>query len=80
LFVIEDVHNIGPHYDLTLMAWYRNFEQAWPELEEKYGERFYRMWRFYLLTSAGGFRARYMQLFQIVLTKDGRPQPVCRLL
>ena len=34
LFVIEDVHNIGPHYDRTLMAWYENFEQAWPMLKD----------------------------------------------
>ncbi|MEA3277285.1 MAG: cyclopropane fatty acyl phospholipid synthase [Pseudomonadota bacterium] len=80
LFVIEDVHNIGPHYDPTLMAWYENFEQAWPKLKDKYGDRFYRMWRFYLLTAAGGFRARYQQLFQIVMTKEGQPQPACRLV
>ena len=78
LFVIEDVHNIGPHYDRTLMAWYENFEHAWPKLKAVYGDRFYRMWRFYLLTSAGSFRARSQQVFQIVMTKVGRPQPVCR--
>ena len=80
LFVIEDVHNIGPHYDLTLMAWYENFEQTWPKLKDKYGDRFYRMWRFYLLTAAASFRARYQQLFQIVMTKEGQPQPPCRLV
>jgi len=79
LFVIEDVHNIGPHYDLTLIAWHENFERAWPKLKDKYGERFYRMWRFYLLTAAASFRARYQQLFQIVMTKEGRTQPTCRL-
>ncbi len=77
-FVLEDLHNIGEHYDPTLMAWYRNFEAAWPELRDKYGDRFYRMWRFYLLSSAGGFRGRNIQLWQIVFTKRGRPQPECR--
>jgi cyclopropane-fatty-acyl-phospholipid synthase len=80
LFVIEDVHNIGPHYDPTLMAWHENFERAWPTLRDKYGDRFYRMWRFYLLTAAASFRARYQQLFQIVMTKEGRTQPACRLV
>ena len=75
LFVIEDWHNIGPDYDKTLMAWYANFEKAWPELKEKYGDRFYRMWRFYLLSAAGGFRARVNQLWQVVMTKQGRQQP-----
>ena len=79
LFVMEDWHNFGPDYDKTLMAWYANFEAAWPGLKEKYGERFQRMWRFYLLSSAGGFRARCQQLWQVVLTRPGTPQPDCRI-
>lgn len=77
-FVMEDWHNIGPHYDRTLMAWHANFEAAWPELKANYDEQFYRMWRYYLLSSAGGFRSRATQLWQIVMTKPGTPQPVCR--
>lgn len=77
LFVIEDWHNFGPHYDKTLMAWHANFQRAWPELRSRYGQRFKRMWEYYLLSCAGAFRARTIQLWQIVLTKDGRgvPQP-----
>ncbi|HEV8246884.1 MAG TPA: class I SAM-dependent methyltransferase, partial [Polyangiaceae bacterium] len=78
LFVVEDVHNIGPSYDPTLMAWHENFEAAWPELRAHYGDRFYRLWRFYLLSSAGSFRARFTQLFQLVLSRPGTPQPECR--
>ena len=78
-FVVEDLHNIGPHYDKTLLAWYKNFENAWPHLKEKYDERFRRMWRFYLLSSAAGFRSRNTQLWQIVMTKNGREQPDCRV-
>ncbi len=77
LFSVEDVQNLGPDYDRTLLAWYENFERAWPTLEASYGERFRRMWRFYLFTVAGSARARYQQLYQIVLTKIGRPQPDC---
>lgn len=81
LFVMEDWHNFGPYYDPTLMAWYENFEAAWPELKQnpKYDERFYRMWRFYLLSSAGGFRGRSQQLWQVVMTRLGTPQPDCRV-
>ena len=74
-FVLEDLHNFGPDYDRTLMAWYDNFEKAWPELREKYGDRFYRMWKFFLLSAAGGFRSRSNQLFQIVMTRPGRKPP-----
>jgi len=77
-FVMEDWHNFGPYYDQTLMAWYKNFNNAWPELKNKYGERFRRMWNYYLLSSAGGFRSRSQQLWQIVMTRRGTPQPECR--
>lgn len=78
IFIMEDWHNFGPDYDKTLMAWHANFEKSWPELKEKYGDRFYRMWRYYLLSSAGGFRARFNQLWQIVMTRTGSQQPDCR--
>ena len=72
-FVMEDWHNFGADYEKTLLAWYHNFEKNWSTLAPKYGERFYRMWRFYLLGCAGAFRAREVQLWQIVLSKDGVP-------
>ncbi len=79
IFVMEDWHNFGPDYDKTLMAWYERFKKAWPKHAKKYGERFYRMWVFYLLSSAGAFRSRHTQLWQIVMTKPGTPQPDCRI-
>jgi len=68
-WVVEDWHNFGPDYAPTLLAWWKNFQQAWPRLQARYGERFYRMWRYYLLSSAGSFRARRLQLWQLVLSK-----------
>ncbi len=79
IFVMEDWHNFGPHYDRTLMAWHDNFEKAWPKHRDRYGERFYRMWKFYLLSCAGTFRSRLNQLWQITMTPQGRAQPDCRL-
>jgi cyclopropane-fatty-acyl-phospholipid synthase len=75
LFLVEDVSNLGPHYDPTLMAWAKNFERAWPRFAERYGERFRRMWRYYLLTCAGAFRARSLQVYSILLRKVGRAGP-----
>jgi cyclopropane-fatty-acyl-phospholipid synthase len=77
-FVMEDWQNFGPYYDPTLLAWHANFEKAWPGLKKDYDERFHRMWRYYLLSSAGAFRARANQLWQIVFTRQGTPQPDCR--
>ncbi len=81
-FVVEDVHNFGPDYDPTLMAWWKNFDAAWPELKQSgsYDGTFYRMWKFYLLSCAGGFRGRTTQLYQMVMSKFGRDQPDCRML
>jgi len=72
-WVMEDWHNFGADYDRTLMAWHANFERHWGELAAYYDQRFYRMWRYYLLTCAGSFRARRNQLWQIVLAKGGVP-------
>lgn len=71
-FVIEDWHNFGPDYDRTLMAWWNNFDRAWPELKPRYDERFYRMWKYYLMCCAGMFRARQGQLWQLVLGHRSR--------
>jgi cyclopropane-fatty-acyl-phospholipid synthase len=63
--VIEDVHNFGPDYDKTLMQWHANINRKWKEIPS-YNERFRRMWNYYLLSSAAGFRTRHIQLIQIV--------------
>src|ERR1039457_3501263 len=75
ILVVEDVHNLGPDYDRTLMAWWANFDQAWPSLRAQYGDHFYRMWKFYLMTSAAQFRARALNLFQIAATATGTKRP-----
>ena len=75
LFIMEDWHNFGYDYYKTLMAWFENFDHAWPELKKsgKYDERFYRMWKYYLLSTAGAFKARRLQLWQLVLSPKGIP-------
>jgi len=73
LFVMEDWQNFSADYDPTLMAWFANFEKHWPELKPNYDDRFYRMWKYYLLSSAASFRSRKNQLWQIVLSKKGVP-------
>ena len=72
-FILEDWQNFGADYDRTLMSWYDNFEKNWPDLKERYDQRFYRMWRYFLLSCAGSFRARWRQLWQVVLSPKGIP-------
>lgn len=71
-FVMEDWHNFGTDYDRTLMAWHHRVNRAWDGLGDGYDDRFRRMWNFYLLACAGAFRARNVQLWQIVLGKGDR--------
>lgn len=71
LFTVENVQNFGFYYDATLTAWFRNFHNNWDKIKEKYDERFYRMWKYYLLSSAGAFRCRSLQVWQFVLSPKG---------
>ena len=69
--VIRDWHEFGADYDRTLMAWWHNFNRAWPALRSRYDTRFYRMWKYYLHVCAAGFRAGTTSLWQIVLSRPG---------
>lgn len=71
LFIVEDWHSFGSDYDKTLMAWHTNFTRNWGKISNAYDDTFYRMWRYYLLSCAGSFRARSIQLWQVVLSKNG---------
>lgn len=72
LFLLEEWRNYAADYDKTLMAWHSNFNTHWNDLKNQYDERFYRIWNYYLLSCAGAFRARHMQLWQILFSKQKR--------
>lgn len=78
LFVIEDVHNIGYDYVKTLELWFENFKNSWEQIVEegkktgkKYDEKFFRIWKYYLLYCAALFKSRRIHDWQIVLSKKG---------
>lgn len=68
-FVMEDWHNFGADYDKTLLAWYHRFKKRWPDIADNYDERFRRMFSYYLNACAGAFRARDIQLWQVVFSR-----------
>ncbi len=74
-WTIEDVHNFGPYYDTTLMAWHSNIQSRWDEVPH-YDERFRRTWDYYLLGSAASFRTRNLQLWQVVFRRACRRSPI----
>ena len=71
LFVMEDWQNLNTDYEKTLLAWFQNFDRNWSKIQSSYPDPFYRMWKYYLLSCAGSFRARNIQLWQVVLSKNG---------
>lgn len=73
VLLLEDWHNFGADYDKTLMRWYEKFTTNWHLLSENYDAAFYRLWKYYLLSCAGSFRARKNQLWQCVFSRNGLP-------
>ncbi|MCC7120829.1 MAG: cyclopropane fatty acyl phospholipid synthase [Gammaproteobacteria bacterium] len=73
LFVVEDLHNFGADYARTLCAWRDNFVRAWPAFTTRMPSDFYRRWTYYLSLFIGVFRARGLQLWQVVLSPHGIP-------
>jgi cyclopropane-fatty-acyl-phospholipid synthase len=71
IFVLEDLHNFGQYYEPTLLAWWARLQATWPKFQEEYGERIYRMFRYYLLSCAAAFRTRDLQLYQFVFSPAG---------
>jgi cyclopropane-fatty-acyl-phospholipid synthase len=72
---VVDIENLRRHYALTLDAWAERFEKQWQTIHaldpRRFDERFYRVWRTYLLGCAEMFRSStgYTHLFQIVFSK-----------
>jgi cyclopropane-fatty-acyl-phospholipid synthase len=72
---VVDIENLRRHYALTLDVWAERFEKQWKTIHaldpRRFDERFYRVWRTYLLGCAEMFRSSggYTHLFQIVFSK-----------
>ena len=77
-FSIDDWHNFGRDYDKTIMCWYENFTKNYKSIKVKYDKTFYRMWTYWLLTSAASFRSRSNQLWQILFSIEGSSRKVAR--
>ncbi len=67
--LVRDISYPSEYYAQTLRAWCANFENAWPRLAGSYDEKFYRLWRYYLLMCAGSFTADYNQLLRFVFKR-----------
>ncbi|HEX3950209.1 MAG TPA: cyclopropane fatty acyl phospholipid synthase [Steroidobacteraceae bacterium] len=68
LFTVAGHQSIGMNYVRTLRTWRANFERQWPTLKKTRNDEFFRMWEFYLNSSAATFRAEKNDVWQWLLT------------
>lgn len=66
---VLDVESLRMHYVLTLDRWAERFEAQVDRVRTMYGERFVRMWRLYLRSSAASFRITGLNVHQILFSK-----------
>lgn len=66
---IVDVENLRLHYGYTLDRWAAAFERHADQVRSMFDERFVRMWRMYLCSSAAAFRFGPLNLWQIIHSK-----------
>ncbi|HRK18872.1 MAG TPA: cyclopropane-fatty-acyl-phospholipid synthase family protein [Hyphomicrobiaceae bacterium] len=75
---LTDVEILRLHYAETLRAWRRRFLANRDTARDRLGERFCRMWEFYLAASEAGFRYQKLMVFQLQLAKRLDTLPLTR--
>ncbi len=76
--ISTDVEILRLHYAITLRHWRQRFRAAWHPLSERFGEKFCRIWEFYLAVSETAFRYQGLMVFQIQLSKNQEALPLTR--
>ncbi|HEX8974437.1 MAG TPA: class I SAM-dependent methyltransferase, partial [Patescibacteria group bacterium] len=69
LLYVVDWHDFTQDYHRTMIEWFKNFDKNWESLKQNYDERFYRLWKYYLLCCPGTALAKTHHLWQIVFAK-----------
>ena len=68
-FEVKNVDVLGVHYSATLYRWYKNWVSNKDKVVEAYGDRWYRLWVFFLAWST--IIARYVSSFIQARKSDG---------
>ncbi len=76
--MVSDVETLREHYALTLAHWRARFAAGREVARRIYGERFCRMWEFYLAAAECGFRFQGCCVLQIQLIKRADALPITR--
>ncbi len=76
--VQTDIEVLRLHYAYTLRAWFDRFQENREEVKERMGERFCRMWEFYLAISDISFRCSDLVVYQQQLAPGHSEVPIAR--
>jgi cyclopropane-fatty-acyl-phospholipid synthase len=76
--VMTDFEVLRLHYAMTLAHWHERFQKHRADIAERMGERFCRMWRFYLQASEATFRWGGLAVFHLQLARDQARLPLTR--
>ncbi|KAH8987786.1 sphingolipid C9-methyltransferase [Lactarius akahatsu] len=74
-FEVKNVDVLGVHYSATIFHWYNNWLSNREKVVEKYGERWYRIWAFFLAWSVLIARHGGSSVFQFTLHKNLNAYP-----
>ena len=76
--VFADIEVWRQHYALTLKEWNRRFQAVRSEFARDKGERFCRIWEFYLLTCQTAFEVESLVVYQLQLSINNASVPTTR--
>ena len=76
--ILCDLEVLRLHYAETLAAWHQRFQAARSDIASEMGERFCRMWEFYLQASEATFRWDDLVVFQVQLARQNARLPLTR--
>ena len=76
--VFADIEVWRQHYALTLKEWNRRFQTVRSEFARDKGERFCRIWEFYLLTCQTAFEVESLVVYQLQLSINNASVPTTR--
>jgi cyclopropane-fatty-acyl-phospholipid synthase len=76
--IVTDVETLRLHYALTLRQWYARTLAHEAEIAQMMGERFFRMWTFYLAGATAAFESGGMGNYQIQFTRSRHALPLTR--
>jgi cyclopropane-fatty-acyl-phospholipid synthase len=73
-----DCENLRLHYARTLNCWFENLKRHEKEVQDQFGERFFRAWEYYLVSCELGFLHQGLTVYQILVAKSPDAVPLSR--